>query len=252
MRVGLAKARGIRKAAQGTQGEERSMDLEASGPPYDSPAAAAWRQQAITWRNRVILLLDRLPMPVALCDTAGVILLANPAMAAEWGMLSGQMRGRNALDFFRPRTRTRLHPIAEAVRLGRRSRYPVEVSWSTAKGVERYGEMDVDPVSDTPDAPPALMLLLRVLGERAESAAAAAGVEEVSGMEARILALTAGGATTARIAKTVGLTVDGVNYHLARLSRRWGVRGRTALVARAYTLGVLDREVWPPAAAQRG
>ncbi|GHJ26469.1 MULTISPECIES: PAS domain-containing protein [Streptomyces] len=230
--------------------EERGMDLRASGLPNDAPVAEAWRQEAITWRNRVMLLLDRLPLPVALCDADGVILLANPAMAAEWGMLSGQMRGRNALDFFRPRATTRLHPIGEAVRLGRRSRYPVEVTWSTAGGVERHGEMDVDPVSDTPDAPPALLLLLRVLGERTDPPAGdVAERPRVSETEARILALTAGGVTTARVAKAVGLTVDGVNYHLGRLSRRWGVRGKTALVARAYALGVLAPGAWPPAAA---
>ncbi|MEW2270173.1 PAS domain-containing protein [Streptomyces griseofuscus] len=226
------------------------MDLQASGPPSDSPAAEAWRQQAITWRNRVLLLLDHLPLPVALCDADGVIFLANPAMAAEWGMLSGQMIGRNALDFFHPRAGTQLHPISEAVRLRRRARYPVEVTWFTSSGVERYGEMDIDPVSDTPDAPLALMLLLKVGGERAEAPTAdAADHAKVSAVEARILALTAAGETTARIAKTVGLTVDGINYHLTRLSQRWGVRGKAALVARGYALGVLDSTAWPPAPA---
>ncbi|MFH9428072.1 PAS domain-containing protein [Streptomyces sp. NPDC017615] len=226
------------------------MDLRASGPPSDSPAAEAWRQQAITWRNRALLLLDHLPFPVALCDAEGVIFLANPAMATEWGMLSGQMAGRNALDFFRPRAGTRLDPISEAVRLRRRARYPVEVTWVTSGGVERYGEMDIDPVSDTPDAPTALMLSLRVGGERAEPPVEeASGHTRVSGVEARILASTAAGDTTARIAKSVGLTVDGVNYHLTRLSQRWGVRGKAALVARAYALGVLDSTAWPPAPA---
>lgn len=223
------------------------MELPPTGAPDESRDAAAWHRQAVLWRNRVTLLLDRLPMPVALCDTDGVILLANPAMATEWGMLSGQMRGRNTLEFFRPRTLTRLHPIAEAVRLGHRSRYPVEVTWSTADGTERFGEMDVDPVSDVPGAPPVLMLLLRVLGERADAPADGADARpQVSAVEARILALAASGDTTARIAKAVGLTVDGVNYHLRRLSGRWGVRGVTALVARAYVRGVLDPTAWPP------
>ncbi|MBJ7905689.1 PAS domain S-box protein [Streptomyces sp. DSM 110735] len=222
------------------------MDLGASGPPDDSPASREWHRQAITWRNRVMLLLDHLPLPVALCDPQGVIIVANPAMAAEWGMLSGQLQGRNALDFFHPRTPTRLHPIAEAVRLRRRSRYPVEVTWSTPDGTERYGEIDVDPVSDTPEAAPALMLLLRIGGER-PSGGAAEKEPLVNEIEARILALAAVGDTTARIAKAVGLTADGVNYHLTQLSQRWGVRGKAALVARAYVTGVLDPAAWPPA-----
>ncbi|MFJ3639586.1 PAS domain-containing protein [Streptomyces sp. NPDC090108] len=227
------------------------MELGASGPPDDPQTPESWHRQAITWRNRMMLLLDHLPLPVALCDPHGVILLANPAMAAEWGMLSGQMQGRNALEFFRPLSPVRLHPIAEAVRLRRRSRYPVEVTWSTPDGTERYGEIDVDPVSDAPDSAMSLMLLLRVGGERVETPAdEAAARPRLSGAEARILALAAAGDTTARIAKRVGLTPDGVNYHLTQLSRRWGVRGKAALVARAYFLGVLDPAVWPPAAAE--
>ncbi|KAA5828457.1 PAS domain-containing protein [Saccharopolyspora hirsuta] len=223
------------------------MDLQDGG---GSPAAANWHQEAIAWRNRFILLLDHLPLPLALCDTHGDILVANPAMAAEWGLLPGQLRGRNALDFFRPRAQARLLPIAEAVRLHRRSRYPVEVSWSPPSGVERYGEMDVTPVSDAPGVPPSLVLILRVLGERAEPSPEPE--PPASEIEARILALAASGDTTARIAKAVGLTVDGVNYHLTQLSRRWDVRGRTALVARAYALGVLDPTAWPPVAAEPG
>ncbi|MGW1681536.1 PAS domain-containing protein [Saccharopolyspora sp. NPDC002376] len=219
---------------------------------HGSSSEESWHQEAITWRNRAILLLDHLPLPVALCDPDGAILLANPAMAAEWGMLPGQMRGRNALDFFRPRTTARLHPISEAVRLRHRSRYPIEVSWSPASGVERYGEVDVDPVSDTPSAPPALMLLLRVLGEREATPSEHEPAPAASEIEARILALAASGDTTARIAKAVDLTVDGVNYHLTQLSRRWRVRGRTALVARAYTLNVLNPETWPPSPTEPG
>jgi DNA-binding CsgD family transcriptional regulator len=37
-----------------------------------------------------------------------------------------------------------------------------------------------------------------------------------------------------------------VNYHLTRLSDRFGVPNRTALVARAYSLGLLDPGSWPP------
>ncbi|GAA2228994.1 MULTISPECIES: PAS domain-containing protein [Kitasatospora] len=212
------------------------------GGPGDTPRPPE-RDRAVTWRNWALLLFDHLPIPTALCDAHGTVLLANPAMAAEWGTLPGRLVGRGALDLFELKTPTRLHPIVEAVRLRRRSRYPIEVSWSTGKGAERHGELTVDLVSDTPDAPPHLLLLLRVLEESSPPATATA---RVSPVEARILALAAGGATTAQIAAGVGLTVDGVNYHLGRLARRWGTANRTALVARAYVTGVLAPGVWPP------
>ncbi|UQT61850.1 PAS domain-containing protein [Streptomyces durmitorensis] len=197
-----------------------------------------------------MLLFNRIPMPVAVCDASGAIILANPAMAAEWGETSGTLRGRNVLELFRPEEKTQVLRIAEAVRLRHRSRYPVAVHWDAADGVRRHGELTAEPVSDTVEAVPGLLVLLRVLGEeRAEERAPAPeSVEAATAAEARILALLAGGATTAQAARETGLTRDGVTYHLRRLTERWGAANRTELVARAYALGVLVPGVWPPAA----
>lgn len=202
---------------------------------------------AVVWRNRALTLFDRIPMPVAVCDVHGAIVLANPAMAGEWGATPGGLRGRNVLDRFRPQEPTQIERIAQALRLRHRSRYPVSVAWDAADGVRRHGELTADPVSDSAGATPALLVLVRVLGEcPAQEEAAAA--PSASPAESRILALLAGGATTARAARETGLTVDGVTYHLRRLSERWGAANRTELVARAYALGVLTPGVWPPEA----
>ncbi|MFF8729775.1 LuxR C-terminal-related transcriptional regulator [Streptomyces sp. NPDC015171] len=215
---------------EGLSGDEDAPDRVA-GPvlqPVDRLGGLGRRETAADGRGQVEAAGGG--RPDQLLDVLGC--------AARWGMLSGQLRGRSVLGLFHPRTPTRLHPIAEAVRPRRRSRCPVEVTRRAACGAERYGERDVDPVSDTPQAPPALMLPLRVLGEHPDTPAGdAAGQRRVSGPEARVLALAAAGDTTARIATSVGLTADGVSYHLARLAGRRGVRGRTALVARAYSLG---------------
>ncbi|WP_407288597.1 PAS domain-containing protein [Streptomyces sp. BP-8] len=198
------------------------------------------------WRNYFLILLDRIPTPTAVCRADGEVLIANPAMAGQWGVAPGQLRGRNLLDLFKPRAAEQLRRIEEAVRLGHRSRYPVEVHWRAgADGAEREGELTVDPVGDPSEKPPALLALLRVR----ETAPPPEPRGTASPVEARILALAAGGATTASIGTALGLTVDGVNYHLTRLSRRWRVQGRTALVARAYVLGVLAADSWPPAPA---
>lgn len=214
------------------------------------PVPEHWHGDAVAWRNRAFLLFDRLPVPIALCDKDGLILMANPALAAEWGELPAHLRGRNALDLLRPSGVTQLHSIAEAVRHGRRSRYPVAVSWSAAGGVERYGEATIDLLGEGPEAVPVLLLLLRVRGEHGGHRTPPVRTEEVSGMELRILTLVAGGSTTARTAKAVGLTVDGVNYHVGRLCRRWDVPNRAALVAYAYATGVLTPGTWPPAPAE--
>ncbi|MCS0637301.1 PAS domain-containing protein [Streptomyces sp. LP05-1] len=200
------------------------------------------------WRNRALLVFDRVPVPIAVCRTDGRILLANPAMAAEWGTRPGELPERNVLELFHPRAADEVHRIVDAVRRGHRSRYPVRVSWSAPDGRERYGELTADTVSDTADAPLWLLVLVRVLGEHRPRPSR--GPDDTGPLERRILALAAAGATTERIARSVGLTVDGVNYHLTRLSRRWSVPNRTALVARAYVLGVLDPDAWPPEPAR--
>lgn len=208
------------------------------------------RPETVVWRNRALLLFDRVSVPVAVCDVYGAVQLANPAMAAECGTTPGRLRGRDVLELFRPQEATQVERIAEALRLRHRSRYQVSVRWEApGGGAERYGELTADPVSDTVEETPALLVMLRVLGEREVSEGRPV---RVSPTEARVLALLAGGATTARAARETGLTVDGVNYHLRRLSARWDAANRTELVARAYALGVLTPGVWPPAPAVSG
>ncbi|TXS43433.1 PAS domain S-box protein [Streptomyces sp. uw30] len=201
--------------------------------------------EAVVWRNRALMVFDRVAVPVAVCDVYGAVQLANPAMAAECGTTPGRLRGRDVLELFRPQEATQVKRIVEALRLRHRSRYQVSVRWRAPDGAERYGELTADPVSDTVEETPALLVMLRVLGEREPSPESPP--TRVTPMEARILALLAGGATTARAARETDLTVDGVNYHLRRLSARWSAANRTELVARAYALGVLAPGVWPPA-----
>ncbi|MGA5360206.1 PAS domain S-box protein [Streptomyces purpurascens] len=208
------------------------------------------RHEAVTWRNRALLLFDRVAMPVAVCDVYGAVLLANPAMAAECGTTPGRLRGRDVLELFSPREATQVERIAEALRLRHRSRYQVSVRWRAPGGAERYGELTADPVSDTVEETPALLVMLRVDGEH--EARSTPPAERVTPAEARILALLAAGATTARAARETGLTTDGVTYHLRRLSSRWHAANRTELVARAYALGVLAPGVWPPEASAAG
>ncbi|MFF5532622.1 PAS domain-containing protein [Streptomyces cinerochromogenes] len=198
---------------------------------------------AVVWRNRALMLFDRVAVPVAVCDVYGQVVLANPAMAAECGAPPGRLRGRHVLELFRPQEAGQVERIAEALRLRHRSRYQVSVCWPAPGGGERYGELTADPVSDSVEETPALLVMLRVGGERSATEPEPVRTTEV---ERRVLALLAGGATTARAARELGLSRDGVTYHLRRLSARWGAANRTELVARAYALGVLAPGVWPP------
>ncbi|MER6573678.1 PAS domain-containing protein, partial [Streptomyces sp. NPDC001093] len=125
------------------------------------------RADGVVWRNRALVLFDRVAVPVAVCDVYGLVVLANPAMAAECGTTPGRLRGRDVLELFRPQEATQVERIAEALRLRHRSRYQVSVRWRAPGGAERFGELTADPVSDSVDETPALLVMLRVRGERA-------------------------------------------------------------------------------------
>ncbi|MGW1873425.1 helix-turn-helix transcriptional regulator [Streptomyces sp. NPDC001975] len=203
----------------------------------------AGRLDGVVWRNRALTLFDRVAVPVAVCDVYGLVLVANPAMAAECGTTPGRLRGREVLELFRPQEEAQVERIAEALRLRHRSRYQVSVRWRAPGGGERYGELTADPVSEAVGETPSLLVMLRMDGERE---APAAEPVKVTPVEGRVLALLAGGASTAQAARDLGLTKDGVTYHLRRLSARWSAANRTELVARAYALGVLAPGTWPP------
>ncbi|WP_245699881.1 PAS domain-containing protein [Streptomyces roseifaciens] len=201
------------------------------------------------WRTRFLNLLDRTPVPTAVSTADGVITGANPALAALWNLTPGRLTGRHLLDLFTPADPRRLSKFESAMRGGRRSRYPFRVCW-TAAGSSYEGELTVEPVSDPAGEPPPLLAILRADDPHpaVDGRERAVGPVALTALESRILALVAEGRTTAVVARTVGLSGDGVNYHLARLCRRLDASNRTALVARAYVLGLLSPAAWPPEA----
>ncbi|MEV7197403.1 PAS domain-containing protein [Streptomyces sp. NPDC093510] len=226
----------------------------------DKKRVAGKEADAAVWRGRFLTLLDRSPVPTAIASTGGLVSVANPAFATALGLQPGRVANRLLLDLLTPTNRQQLRKLDEAMRSGRRSRYPVEVSW-TARGTARHGQVTVEPVTDPLEDTPPLLVTLRLAEERTEAPEPGAAARDDSGgeddlahpalsaQEARILRLVAGGATTSVVARAVGIGVDGVNYHLTRLCRRLRVPNRTALVARAYVLGLLDAEAWPPKVA---
>jgi DNA-binding CsgD family transcriptional regulator len=64
--------------------------------------------------------------------------------------------------------------------------------------------------------------------------------------ESRALEGVAEGLDNAALGARLYLSRAGVDYYLGRLRRKFRVRSRSALVARAYALGVLVGAVWPP------
>ena len=183
------------------------------------------------WRNRVLARLDRTPVPTAICQLDGTITVANPAFAEALGTRPSQLRDRNVLEYFQAKVRRDYEKLVAGLQRGGRARLVIAVRFPGGTG-----ELTVQAVSD--DEGSGLLITLRITPVPADV--------QLTDREAEILRLIAGGATSAAVAAELGLTSDGVNYHLTRMSDRFDVPNRTALVARAYSLGLLDPTAWPP------
>jgi DNA-binding CsgD family transcriptional regulator len=91
----------------------------------------------------------------------------------------------------------------------------------------------------------AIMVMMRApKGE--EQTEAMTDREILTKVDARILEGIAEGMSTAPLAERVYLSRQGVEYHVTRLLRMHRVSNRAALVARAYSMGVLHAGTWPP------
>lgn len=64
--------------------------------------------------------------------------------------------------------------------------------------------------------------------------------------EERILTLLAAGCSTREISRRLFITEKGVAYHIGHLLGKFGCRSRAGVVGRAFVLGMLRADVWPP------
>ena len=197
--------------------------------------------------NQILGLFDRSPLATAICHAEGPALrVVNPAFAIAVGVPRNELRGAAIFDVLSPVRSGELDALREALRRMTNARHELDVTW--ASGAERrYGRVTFELVDDALIGNVPLLTYLHV--DRAAPGDDAVPVLEPIALA--ILELVAAGETTAAVARAVGLTVDGVNYHVGRTGRRLGATNRTAVVARAYVLGVLDPNAWPPRAALR-
>ncbi|MBC2875764.1 MULTISPECIES: LuxR C-terminal-related transcriptional regulator [Streptomyces] len=72
----------------------------------------------------------------------------------------------------------------------------------------------------------------------------------LSTLDAKIMERIAAGERTTCIANKLYLSRQGVEYHVSKMMDRFRVPNRTALVAKAYAMGILGSEAWPPRVLQ--
>ncbi|MCS0603413.1 PAS and helix-turn-helix domain-containing protein [Streptomyces sp. LP11] len=108
---------------------------------------------------------------------------------------------------------------------------------------QRRARVHLSTVRRTAGSAPGVWAVVTHLGLRHEAH------PPLTAAQVRILTLLAAGRSNADIGKVLHLSRQTVDYHLSRLRDLLGAATRPALVARAYVLGILSPQAWPPRSA---
>lgn len=191
-------------------------------------------------------LFDRSGVRAARLDETFRIVEANADFATEFGSPDPPLLTGQALpDVLHPSVRG--HVTHQLMRLveGQRNRFVERVLALGPDDSVFSGELTAFAVYSDAGTFDGLMVLLRP--EHDSRASVVVGREKLlSRMDARVLEGVAAGASTVQLAGLLYLSRGGVEYHVTALLRSMQVRNRSALVSKAYSMGLFCAGSWPP------
>jgi len=205
----------------------------------------AWVQQHGGEGGVFRTFFDRTGIRAAFLDARLRVVESSVDFREEFGRAMVDLRGHRLPDLLHPSVRSQV--VCQLTRLldGQRDRFNERVlavgPGSSVFGGELTG-MVVHGATGTVDG---LMVLIRP--EQNERGTVVVGHRKLlSDMDARILEGVASGASTVQLAALLYLSRGGVEYHLTALLRAMKVRNRSALVSKAFSMGLFSAGSWPP------
>ncbi|WP_405575537.1 PAS domain-containing protein [Streptomyces sp. NBC_01167] len=136
--------------------------------------------------------------------------------------------------------RTILHGVWEDLISGRRRSARTSAMLIDGEGMHRRARLHLSTVGGTAPGVSGVWAVVTHFGLRHQAQ------PSLTAAQVRILALLATGHSNAEIAEELHLSRQTVDYHLRRLRVLLEAPTRPALVARAYVLGILAPQAWPP------
>ncbi|MFH8370474.1 PAS domain-containing protein [Streptomyces sp. NPDC018031] len=183
-------------------------------------------------------------LPCALLSAGGRIQRISGAAAGLLRARPADLLGRSAHGFLAPADDlAQLWRVWRELVACRRRRIQTSAAFVSADGAHWRARLLLTAVRGDPGRARGVwaMLTHQGLPHRPLPALTAAQI--------RILAKLAAGHGNNEIAASLGLSRQTLDYHLGRLRDLLGAPTRLALVGRAYVLGILDPQAWPPRSA---
>jgi PAS domain S-box-containing protein len=189
---------------------------------------------------------------VLVLDLAATVLDANPTALRLTGRSLHEVRGCGLDVALSAADLERHRPLWNELVAGRRGRYDLTVTLRSSDARQRPARLTVTLVRNRDGAPSTVLCLAVPMAPETDTAALPTRSLPSAG-EAAVLERLAAGASLQQIATDLGMSRRGVDYRITRLRHKLRADGpggapatSAALIARAYTLGILHPAVWPP------
>jgi DNA-binding CsgD family transcriptional regulator len=171
---------------------------------------------------------------------------ANNNFLRQFELPPSEVSGRSFEEFLHPSmgslVRRQLNTLIE----GKRSRLDSPIVALRPDGTSFPGVL-TGLVSRLPgDSPRRVTVLVKPDDPGGEDGVVVERGRALSPIDSRILEGVAAGIPSAQLATRLYMSRQGVEYHIAAMLRKFRARNRSALVSRAYSLGILSVGSWPP------
>ena len=186
---------------------------------------------------------------IAILDSNLIIITADSKFVSLFGRTRTESRRVSFYDLMHPDVIRILNRQFTQLSSGYRARFTEQIIGIPDTGESFTGDLTGILLCHGDDSQ--LFFVIIVRPDKSGSAAPPTGAPirqkpVLSYLDARVLEGIASGASTAELATRLYLSRQGVEYHVGVMLRRFKVTNRAALIARAYSMGILTLGRWPP------
>lgn len=222
-----------------------------SGPVDDAPpvrptATTDAELRSDEYGDAVLSLFERSGIGLAVLDPALRIRAVNSAFLTQCGRDRGDVAERSFADFLHPSVRQHLMRQFGRLVQGHHARLVGRSIAMWVNDTAVAGKLTAFPVDD--DSGRGTMILVQFTPEKTEEPQAppVGSQRKLTPLTAKVLEGVAAGDPTVRLAAKLFLSRQGIEYHVSILLRQFKVPNRTALAAKAYSMGMFSIGCWPP------
>jgi DNA-binding CsgD family transcriptional regulator len=191
-------------------------------------------------------MFDQSGLCMATLDRSLCLREANSDFLAQFDRNPQDSYGRPFLTLLHPTVRRSIGRDLALLVAGERDRVGGKLIAVRQDGALLFGELIAVSVVRPSGEIDAILVLV---GQTSRVGKAQAIVQRgvlLTPMDAKILEGVAAGMSTGKLAAVLHMSRGGVEYRITALLRRFKAINRTELVSKAYSMGVLNTESWPP------